>query len=239
MSNNKPCPITPEEAWEFFSSPANLEEITPADVGFEITGPLAAKMFEGRILTDRVKIAPAAHRSWVTEIKCVDEGRSFVDEQRFGPYKFWQGFPHTTKRAEPSFPIRLLLRGSRARGDCVDCRMGETTFSRDRVELRFNLLGAAERHKTIPLDRLGRDPRGHHHKAKAISGSDLCQRGILKLRNHPGLHSGAAEPFFQITPKAAVLGRQQCRCSIEITGKPPFERLGKPGHGTKGDFRGS
>jgi ligand-binding SRPBCC domain-containing protein len=25
----------------------------------------------------------------VTEIKAVDEGRSFVDEQRFGPYKFW------------------------------------------------------------------------------------------------------------------------------------------------------
>ena len=27
--------------------------------------------------------------SWVTEIKCVAEGTSFVDEQRFGPYKFW------------------------------------------------------------------------------------------------------------------------------------------------------
>jgi ligand-binding SRPBCC domain-containing protein len=26
---------------------------------------------------------------WVTEIKCVEEGRSFIDEQRFGPYKFW------------------------------------------------------------------------------------------------------------------------------------------------------
>jgi len=26
---------------------------------------------------------------WVTEIKAVDEGKSFVDEQRFGPYKFW------------------------------------------------------------------------------------------------------------------------------------------------------
>lgn len=73
----------------FFSSPANLEEITPEDVGFEITSPIAAKMFEGQIITYRVKIAPAVSLSWVTEIKCVNEGRSFVDEQRFGPYKFW------------------------------------------------------------------------------------------------------------------------------------------------------
>ena len=28
-------PITRDEAWEFFSSPANLNEITPADLGFE------------------------------------------------------------------------------------------------------------------------------------------------------------------------------------------------------------
>jgi ligand-binding SRPBCC domain-containing protein len=36
-----------------------------------------------------VKIAPGIWMPWVTEIKCVDEGRSFIDEQRFGPYKFW------------------------------------------------------------------------------------------------------------------------------------------------------
>jgi ligand-binding SRPBCC domain-containing protein len=82
-------PITREQAWDFFSSPANLEEITPEDVGFEITSPLAVKMFEGQIITYRVKIVPAVRVSWVTEIKCVEEGRSFVDEQRFGPYKFW------------------------------------------------------------------------------------------------------------------------------------------------------
>ena len=30
-------PITIEEAWAFFSTPANLNEITPADLGFVIT----------------------------------------------------------------------------------------------------------------------------------------------------------------------------------------------------------
>lgn len=82
-------PITPGEAWAFFSSPANLNEITPADLGFVITSQPVPQMFEGQIITYRVKIAPFIWVPWVTEIKCVDHGRSFIDEQRFGPYKFW------------------------------------------------------------------------------------------------------------------------------------------------------
>jgi ligand-binding SRPBCC domain-containing protein len=82
-------PISIEEAWEFFSSPANLDAITPADLGFEITCPLPPRMFEGQIITYRVKVAPLVWLPWVTEIKCVEDGRSFIDEQRFGPYKFW------------------------------------------------------------------------------------------------------------------------------------------------------
>jgi ligand-binding SRPBCC domain-containing protein len=82
-------PVSMAEAWDFFSSPANLDEITPPDLGFHITSPLPPKMFEGQIITYRVKIAPLVWVPWVTEIKCVDEGRSFIDEQRFGPYKFW------------------------------------------------------------------------------------------------------------------------------------------------------
>ena len=89
LEQQQTLPISQEEAWEFFSSPANLEQITPSDVGFEITSPLEEKMFEGQIITYRVKIAPAVRVTWVTEIKSVIEGRSFVDEQRFGPYKFW------------------------------------------------------------------------------------------------------------------------------------------------------
>jgi ligand-binding SRPBCC domain-containing protein len=78
-----------DEAWHFFSSPANLDAITPDDLGFHITSPLAGKMFDGQIITYRVRIAPLVHVTWVTEIKCVEESCAFVDEQRFGPYKFW------------------------------------------------------------------------------------------------------------------------------------------------------
>jgi ligand-binding SRPBCC domain-containing protein len=82
-------PITIDEAWRFFSSPRNLDEITPADLGFEIRYVAGGRVYDGQIITYRVRIAPGIRVSWVTEIKAVDEGRSFIDEQRFGPYKFW------------------------------------------------------------------------------------------------------------------------------------------------------
>lgn len=89
LEQEQTLPITMAQAWEFFSSPANLDEITPDDLGFKITSPLAGRMFNGQIITYLVRLAPLIHVTWVTEIKCVEEGRAFVDEQRFGPYKFW------------------------------------------------------------------------------------------------------------------------------------------------------
>lgn len=82
-------PITLDQAWEFFATPRNLAEITPPDLGFEVTRLDDGPMEEGQIIAYRVRIAPGVWVPWVTEIKAVRERRSFIDEQRFGPYKFW------------------------------------------------------------------------------------------------------------------------------------------------------
>lgn len=89
LEQEQMLPIPPEEAWDFFSSPSNLDAITPDDLGFQITSPPEPRMYEGQIITYRVRIAPGVNVPWVTEIRCVEEGRAFVDEQRFGPYRFW------------------------------------------------------------------------------------------------------------------------------------------------------
>ena len=89
LEQHQRLPIPIGEAWEFFSSPANLNDITPPDLGFQITSAPETRMFEGQIITYRVKIAPLVWVPWVTEIKCVEPGRSFIDEQRFGPYALW------------------------------------------------------------------------------------------------------------------------------------------------------
>ena len=87
-------PVTAEQAWEFFSSPANLGRITPSEMGFVITSPPAARMFPGQIITYRVGIFPGVKTNWVTEITHVETGRYFVDEQRSGPYRIWHHEHH-------------------------------------------------------------------------------------------------------------------------------------------------
>ena len=94
LEQEQVLPITIGDAWEFFSAPQNLDEITPNDLGFKITSLSLEKMHEGQIITYKVKLAPLIWVTWVTEIKCVQEGVSFIDEQRFGPYKFWHHRHH-------------------------------------------------------------------------------------------------------------------------------------------------
>ncbi len=81
--------VSLEKAWIFFSSPENLQKITPSHMGFEVTSKVDAKAYPGQILTYKIGILPYIKQNWVTEITRVKEQKYFVDEQRFGPYKMW------------------------------------------------------------------------------------------------------------------------------------------------------
>lgn len=82
-------PITLTEAWEFFSSPKNLQLITPDNLDFQITNEVNEAMFAGQIINYKIKIFPFYSSNWTTEITQVKEMKYFIDEQRFGPYKMW------------------------------------------------------------------------------------------------------------------------------------------------------
>ncbi|MBV9773866.1 MAG: SRPBCC family protein [Gemmatimonadetes bacterium] len=87
-------PITLEQAWDFFSDAANLPRITPPSLGFVVTSELPPRMYPGMIATYSVRPFPGVRTTWVTEITHVVEGSLFVDEQRFGPYRFWHHQHH-------------------------------------------------------------------------------------------------------------------------------------------------
>jgi ligand-binding SRPBCC domain-containing protein len=89
-------PISIEEAWAFFSSPLNLAKITPKSMAFVITSDYSAqtKMYEGMIITYKVSPLLGIKLDWMTEITHVKEGAYFIDEQRFGPFKFWHHEHH-------------------------------------------------------------------------------------------------------------------------------------------------
>ena len=87
-------PIELDAAWAFFSNPQNLAEITPPELHLVVENELPARMHPGVLICYRVKPLLGIPVHWVTEITHVEEGRLFVDEQRFGPYRFWHHQHH-------------------------------------------------------------------------------------------------------------------------------------------------
>jgi ligand-binding SRPBCC domain-containing protein len=87
-------PVTLEKAWDFFATPKNLNEVTPADMVFQITSELPDKMYEGLIITYRIRPMMNIPFRWVTEITHVRDQEYFVDEQRIGPYHIWHHEHH-------------------------------------------------------------------------------------------------------------------------------------------------
>ena len=86
--------IPMEDAWNFFSDPGNLPKITPPWLNLKVTSDLPDKMYEGMIITYKVYPFAGIPSNWVTEITKMKEKIFFIDEQRFGPYKFWHHQHH-------------------------------------------------------------------------------------------------------------------------------------------------
>lgn len=86
-----------QTAWDFISTPLNLDKITPPDLSFEILTELPERMHEGLLIEYRVGIPFVGKRIWLTELKHIREHHSFVDEQRVGPYKLWYHYHEITE----------------------------------------------------------------------------------------------------------------------------------------------
>jgi len=78
-----------KEAWAFLSNPANLNLLTPEDMQLNISSSSEARMYPGQVITYKVTIFGWLKFNWVTEITHIVDEMLFVDEQRFGPYRFW------------------------------------------------------------------------------------------------------------------------------------------------------
>lgn len=90
LLTSQKIPATIEEVWDFISSPANLKEITPKHMGFEVTNNTGqGKMYPGMIITYKVSPLFGIKMDWMTEITHVRDMEYFVDEQRIGPYAMW------------------------------------------------------------------------------------------------------------------------------------------------------
>lgn len=84
-------PIPLSEAWNFFSSPLNLNKITPPEMNFNILSEFKPedRVYAGMLIHYKVSPLLNIPLSWTTEITAVEHHRYFIDEQRHGPFTFW------------------------------------------------------------------------------------------------------------------------------------------------------
>lgn len=88
-------PVSIEQAWDFFSRPDNLKDITPLGLGFKVISKHQGNtMYAGQVIEYKVHPVAGIPLYWMTEITHVKDQEYFVDEQRFGPYSLWHHQHH-------------------------------------------------------------------------------------------------------------------------------------------------
>jgi ligand-binding SRPBCC domain-containing protein len=101
-------PLSLQEAWDFFATPANLNAVTPKELEFRITSDVPEKMYEGMMISYKIKPMLNIPVDWLTEITHIKELSFFVDEQRKGPYKMWHHEHHFKEVPEGVLMTDLL-----------------------------------------------------------------------------------------------------------------------------------
>jgi len=79
----------PATLWDYVATPLNLNELTPPDMKFSILSEVPARMYEGLQIRYEIVLPLLGRQNWLTEIREIVAGVSFVDVQLQGPYKSW------------------------------------------------------------------------------------------------------------------------------------------------------
>jgi ligand-binding SRPBCC domain-containing protein len=84
-----------DKVWAFFSSPANLKNITPEHLHFNVISKHHGNsIYAGQIIEYKVSPLLGIPLYWMTEITQVKDQQYFIDEQRYGPYALWHHQHH-------------------------------------------------------------------------------------------------------------------------------------------------
>lgn len=76
------------EVFDFFSSEANLEKLTPPWLSFRVLGKSTPKIETGTLIDYQLRLSGLPLK-WRTRIEEWEPGKRFVDTQLSGPYRKW------------------------------------------------------------------------------------------------------------------------------------------------------
>ena len=136
-----------DTVWDFFSSPHNLNEITPPFMNFEILDISGSeKMFNGQLIKYKVSPFPFVRVKWVTEIKNIQQKKFFADNQLKGPFKLWH-HEHTFTEVNGgiemedhvTYAVPFGFIGRLANAIAVDKQVHQIfEYRRKKIDLLFN-----------------------------------------------------------------------------------------------------
>jgi ligand-binding SRPBCC domain-containing protein len=91
FSTQQYLPLTPGQAWDFFSTPLNLPGITPPDLGLRIINPENPdSIYDGMRIDYIVRPVFYIPLKWKTGISGIRPNAEFTDTQLSGPYAKWE-----------------------------------------------------------------------------------------------------------------------------------------------------
>jgi len=100
LERTQVLPVSLQQAWEFFVSPANLAVITPPDMGFTVlTDVSEGSIYDGMRIDYTVSPLWNIPMRWRTVITGVEAPHLFTDRQERGPYRLWE-HTHTFTEVE-------------------------------------------------------------------------------------------------------------------------------------------
>ncbi|HEX8904280.1 MAG TPA: SRPBCC family protein [Longimicrobiaceae bacterium] len=94
LEQRQSFPAPMDRVWDFFADPRNLALVTPPEMRLQITSELPERVYAGLLITYRLRPIAGVPVNWVNEITHVERPHRWIDEQRFGPYRFFQHQHH-------------------------------------------------------------------------------------------------------------------------------------------------
>lgn len=142
LTSEQLLPVSLDKAWHFFSTPRNLDKITPEEMKFKITNHPPDQTYVGQIITYKIGILPFIDSNWITEITHLVDKKFFVDEQRFGPYAMWHHEHHFEKISETETLMRDIVNFKMPMGVLGDLIAGGAVRNKVKFifESRFKIL---------------------------------------------------------------------------------------------------
>jgi ligand-binding SRPBCC domain-containing protein len=81
--------MTSQQAWDFFSSPYNLNDITPDFFHVDITSPMPNEIYPGLMISYQMKAICGIPMLWLSEVSHCQKPSRLIYQQRVGPFKFF------------------------------------------------------------------------------------------------------------------------------------------------------